>query len=151
MGELEGTEQYDGVVEYLRASINHLVTTQFRSKGSKRMIDPGTVSSRLAEVLRTALSSDREQDLERIMTKYFQLKAEKQCLEAEHFDFQRQTERDSARFLEENAQLEEEYHRLEQEMKTTKSRSDAREEADQIQLFRKKGELQMLPTTELQG
>jgi chromosome segregation ATPase len=132
------------VVQYLRASINHLATTQFRVKKNKRTLDPAVVSSRLVDVLPGALSSEREQDLERLMVKFSRLQAEKQRLEAEHLDIHERTEREASRDTEENRQLEQEHRRLAEEMKTIKHRYESREEAYRTQVGQKKAELQSL-------
>jgi septal ring factor EnvC (AmiA/AmiB activator) len=105
---LERLSRDDAVVQYLRASITKLVARQFRSGRKTSTLDPGRILSRLVAVLHSALSSEREHDLENLMVKLTELRSEKSRLENERLQFQRQAERTAQRDLEENSQLEHE-------------------------------------------
>ena len=138
---LEGTERYDSVVEYLRTSVNNLVSVKMASASRKHRIDPATVSSRLVDVLRAALASEREQHLDQLMLKLAGLQSEKERLETELKVVKGGADRETDRYLQENSQLKERYSQLEDELKTIEHQHSVKEKMYREELSKKKEEL----------
>ena len=138
---LEGVDRYDSVVEYLRTSINKLVNVKMTTASRKHRIDPSTVSSRLVDVLKSALSSEREQHLEQLMLKLAQLQSEKSRLEVQLKMVKGGADRETERYLQENSQLKERYSQLEDELKTIEHQHSVKEQMYREELKKKRDEL----------
>lgn len=137
----EGVDRYDSVVEYLRTSINKLVNVKMTTASKKHRIDPSTVSSRLVDVLKSALSSEREQHLEQLMLKLAQLQSEKSRLEVQLKMVKGGADRETERYLQENSQLKERYSQLEDELKTIEHQHSVKEQMYREELKKKRDEL----------
>ena len=138
---LEGVDRYDSVVEYLRTSINKLVNVKMTTASRKHRIDPSTVSSRIVDVLKSALSSEREQHLEQLMLKLAQLQSEKSRLEVQLKMVKGGADRETERYLQENSQLKERYSQLEDELKTIEHQHSVKEQMYREELKKKRDEL----------
>mgnify|MGYP001050611782 FL=1 len=137
-------ERYDQVVEYLRDSIEKLVNTKLVSPNKKRRIDPTYVSSRLVEVLKNSLSSEREGHLEELMLQLSKLSAERENLERELAQIKGSTERETIRYTQENEQLQQQFAQIEDELKTIEWRQTTKEAAYKADLKQKQKQLRSL-------
>lgn len=142
--ELSIDERYDQVVEYLRESIEKLVNTKMVSPNKKRYIDAAYVSSRLVEVLKNSLSSEREDHLEQLMLQLSKLNAEKENLERELAQVKGSTERETIRYTQENEQLQQQFAQIEDELKTIEWRQTTKEAAYKADLKQKQKQLRSL-------
>lgn len=142
--ELSIDERYDQVVEYLRESIEKLVSTKMISPNKKRYVDANYVSSRLVEVLKNSLSSEREDHLEDLMRQLFKLNSDKENLERELAQVKGSTERETIRYTQENEQLQHQFAQIEDELKTIEWRQTTKEAAYKADLKQKQKQLQSL-------
>jgi chromosome segregation ATPase len=141
MAQLEGSDRYDGVVEYLRNSVNKLLSGPPFASGKKHRIDPATVSSRLVEVLKNVLSSEREKDLEALVDKLDGMIAERSRLQGERNQIRETTHKEAERYMQENTRLQQEHARLEEEVKRIEQDHESKRQIYREQLAHKKSEL----------
>lgn len=137
-------DRYDQVIEYLRESIENLVNSKMVSPNKKRRVDPTYVSSRLIEVLKNSLSSERETHLQELMAQLSKLNIEKENLERELIQIKGSTERETARYAEENEQLQKQFLEIENELKTIEWRQTTKESAYKEDLQKKQAQLQTM-------
>jgi hypothetical protein len=141
MAQLEGSDRYDGVVEYLRSSVNKLLSGSPFVAGKKHKIDPSTVSSRLVDVLKSVLSSERERDLDALITKLDGMMAERARLQGERNQIRETTQREADKYLQENSRLQQEHARLEEELRRIEEDHESKRQIYREQLSHKKAEL----------
>ncbi|OHT08154.1 hypothetical protein TRFO_23438 [Tritrichomonas foetus] len=137
-------DRYDQVVEYLRESIEHLVNSKLISPNKKRRVDASYVSSRLVDVLKNALASEREAHLEELMLKLSRMNTEKENLDRELIQIKGSTERETLRYTHENEELQKQFAAIEEELKTIEWRQSTKEAAYKADLKQKQTQLQSL-------
>lgn len=144
MEEIEETERYSRVIEYLRASVERLVNAKLGEQKKNHSISAAYVSSRLVDVLKASLMSEREQYLGQLITKLARMQENRANLEKELLIVKGSAERDIDRYTEENEQLRQQFIGLEDELKQIEWRQSTKETQLKERLQKKQEELRHL-------
>jgi hypothetical protein len=141
--ESESNEFFDSAADYLRKSIKKLIFSKMAGN-RRRKIEAERVSSRLVEVLRDALTSEKERGLQELMVKLNKLKAEKHRLEQESSSFEDTASLQKEEYLTEHETLEKQNRRLDRELRALETKQLERHGAKKRELVHQQREVHRL-------
>lgn len=147
MDQDESGQILEDIISFLQKTINQMVSRKMILQNNDQNISPNHLSRKLIQVLKNSLSSEREQYLQRLLLKLFQLSNDNLDLKEEYDKYVRSNKRDLHKIRSENEEMERQYLVLQNQIQAFESNKKTKKELHyHIELQKKQNALDNLQT-----
>lgn len=147
MDQDESGQILEDIISFLQKTINQMVSRKMILQNNDQNISPNHLSRKLIQVLKNSLSSEREQYLQRLLLKLFQLSNDNLDLKEEYDKIVRSNKRDLHKIRSENEEMERQYLVLQNQIQAFESNKKTKKELHyHIELQKKQNALDNLQT-----
>ena len=138
---IENQEEYDDLVLYIRAAVDKIIHEKFTWKAIDHTLDSSYISSRLMDILKKSMKSEREQYLEQLLLQLSNLTQERDTMEKELAIIRGSTVKETLKYQKDNIALRNKFNSLEAELKSLETRQTQKEQIYLSKIKAKREEL----------
>ena len=138
---IENQEEYDDLVLYIRAAVDKIIHEKFTWKAIDHTLDSSYISSRLMDILKKSMKSEREQYLEQLLLQLSNLTQERDTMEKELAIIRGSTVKETLKYQKDNIALRNKFNSLEAELTSLETRQTQKEQIYLSKIKAKREEL----------
>ena len=125
---IENDEEYDDLVLYIRTAVDKIIHEKFTWKAIDHTLDASYISSRLMDILKKSMNSEREQYLNQLLLQLSNLSQERESMEKELAIIRGSTAKETLKYQQDNIALKNKFASLEAELKNLETRQNQKEQ-----------------------